>query len=560
MNRADRRRQEKRRTLSDGPPRLRALLEEAMACHRAGQLARAESLYRQALALQPDHPEVLHLLGLVAYQSGALETAVTLLTAAIAHDAKPSYLFNLGVVLQKQGKLEEAVATYSRAVTLNPAHGDAYRNLGNTFTELGSLSEAITAYRRALAINPGSPDYHNNLGVALKDTGAIDEAIALYRQALRLDSSHPEAHSNLGSALMEQGHLEEAVDSFHRALRIKPAYLKAHYHLGFARIRQGRFGDAVQELRHCAASKHDHGQPVQVSAVYASRLKHDAEQIQYLLDRELIPAHYTGYLNALKRLQERAVHEAGQGRCLRLSREEMSEVAPSFNRILHYADCPELPAGAVNPDLDVAAIEARYHATRPEIMYIDQLLTQEALDSLRRFCLRSTIWKRDYENGYLGAFLGDGFSPPPLLQIAEELRSRFRAIFGSHPLVQAWAFKYDSERRGLNIHADAAAVNVNFWITPDVANLNPGRGGLTVWDKEAPQDWNFREYNNSRNESKVRAFLHQSGAQAVVIPYGENRAAVFNSDLFHETDQFRFRDDYESRRINITLLYGKRLG
>ncbi|HAP42138.1 MAG TPA: hypothetical protein DCQ94_20645, partial [Nitrospira sp.] len=66
--------------------------------------------------------------------------------------------------------------------------------------------------------------------------------------------------------------------------------------------------------------------------------------------------------------------------------------------------------------------------------------------------------------------LGDGFASPLLLQIAEELRRRLPRIFGRHRLTQAWAFKHDSARRGLNIHADAAAVNVNFWITPDEAN------------------------------------------------------------------------------------------
>jgi len=192
-------------------------------------------------------------------------------------------------------------------------------------------------------------------------------------------------------------------------------------------------------------------------------------------------------------------------------------------------------------------------------MHLDGLLTQEALASLRRFCLESTIWKRDYENGYLGAFLGDGFSCPLLLQIAEELRLKFPRIFQHHLLTQTWAFKYDSERTGLNIHADAAAVNVNFWITPDEANLDSEHGGLVVWDKEAPRDWNFKDYNNTANEPKVREFLLSSGANAVTIPYRANRAVIFNSDLFHETDRFHFKDDYESRRLNITLLYGRRL-
>ncbi len=191
-------------------------------------------------------------------------------------------------------------------------------------------------------------------------------------------------------------------------------------------------------------------------------------------------------------------------------------------------------------------------------MHIDRLLTDAALQSLRRFCCESTIWKRDYENGYLGAFFGDGFSCPLLLQIAEELRLRFPGIFKQHLLTQAWAFKYDSELKGLNIHADAAAVNVNFWLTPDEANLDPERGGLVVWDKEAPREWDFKEYNSSKNEPKVREFLRNSGARAITIPYRANRAVVFNSDLFHETDRFTFKDEYESRRLNVTLLYGRR--
>ena len=33
---------------------------------------------------------------------------------------------------------------------------------------------------------------------------------------------------------------------------------------------------------------------------------------------------------------------------------------------------------------------------------------------------------------------------------------------------------------------------------------------------------------------------------------------IFNSDLFHETDRIAFADGYENRRINVTLLYGRR--
>jgi hypothetical protein len=34
---------------------------------------------------------------------------------------------------------------------------------------------------------------------------------------------------------------------------------------------------------------------------------------------------------------------------------------------------------------------------------------------------------------------------------------------------------------------------------------------------------------------------------------------IFNSNLFHETDRFRFKEGYETRRVNITYLFGQGL-
>jgi hypothetical protein len=48
------------------------------------------------------------------------------------------------------------------------------------------------------------------------------------------------------------------------------------------------------------------------------------------------------------------------------------------------------------------------------------------------------------------------------------------------------------------------------------------------------------------------------GGKSVTIPYRSNRAIVFSSALFHETDQMTFKDGYTNRRINITMLYGRR--
>jgi tetratricopeptide (TPR) repeat protein len=553
MSRSERRRQDK-----PSPPagpsgralELKRLLDEAVFHHRAGHLAEAEPLYRRALEAEPAHAPALHMLGVLAYQMGRLDQAVDLISAALRHDAgQAPYFFNLGVVLSRQGKLPLAADAYLQALRLRPDYAEAHCNLGGVLREQGKAEAAVEAYRRALGVKADYVDAHNNLGVALEELGRYEEAVASYEHAIRLNPQHAEAHSNRGNALKELDRFTEAVASFDRALTLKPDYAKGHYNLAFAYLWQGRLDAAHAAFMRSARLKQDHGRPVSGQQVYQSRLRHEAEQVRYLRERGLLPGEQAGYLAALERA-ERSGLGAGV----------MQDIAPSFNRIVHHALAEVLPEGALNPALDVAAIEARYNASRPEIMHVDHLLNEEALAGLRRFCLESTIWKRDYENGYLGAFLGDGFSSPLLLQISEELRLRFPGIFKNHRLRQAWAFKYDSRLRGLNIHADAAAVNVNFWITPDEANLDPDHGGLVVWDKEAPREWNFREYNSTAMEPKIREFLRAGGAQAVTVPYRRNRAVIFNSDLFHETDRISFKDGYENRRVNITLLYGKRFG
>ena len=102
-----------------------------------------------------------------------------------------------------------------------------------------------------------------------------------------------------------------------------------------------------------------------------------------------------------------------------------------------------------------------------------------------------------------------------------------------------------------------AAVNVNFWITPNEANLDPDHGGMVIWDTAAPLDWNFAKYNG--DIAAARAFLASTAAKSHTVPYRANRAVIFDSDLFHETDVCTFKEGYVNRRINVTMLFGRRV-
>ena len=81
--------------------------------------------------------------------------------------------------------------------------------------------------------------------------------------------------------------------------------------------------------------------------------------------------------------------------------------------------------------------------------------------------------------GYLGAYHDEGLNGPLLRQIERELKHFMPRIFRKElPLVNMWSYKCDQRYvEGLNVHADAAQVNFNIWITENSANLDESSGG-----------------------------------------------------------------------------------
>ncbi len=252
------------------------LTAKAAGLHRAGRLDEAERLYREALALDPDEPVVLHYLGVLLHDRGDSAHAVELLERAVALAPKwPEFHANLGMVLRKLGRTDEAAESYRRSLALQPDNAVTHYNLGNLLAAEGRLDEALTAYRRAVDLAPHIPECQNGLGATLRRLGRTDEAIAAltealrqrpafaeaqnnlgacfydlrdldraracYAEAIRINPDYAEARKNLGAALYEQGDTDGAIAQYRGAIAIAPAYADAHFHLGCALLRRGDF-------------------------------------------------------------------------------------------------------------------------------------------------------------------------------------------------------------------------------------------------------------------------------------------------------------------------------
>ena len=67
--------------------RVPSLFAEGVALHEAGRLADAENIYCQILAIEPDHFDSLHLLGVIFLQRGNHAEAVHQINLALKRNS-----------------------------------------------------------------------------------------------------------------------------------------------------------------------------------------------------------------------------------------------------------------------------------------------------------------------------------------------------------------------------------------------------------------------------------------------------------------------------------------
>jgi predicted O-linked N-acetylglucosamine transferase (SPINDLY family) len=234
---------------------MQQTFQRAVQYHQAGRLAEAESLYRQLLNMQPNNAQVLHLLGLAAYQRGDTATAAVEIGKAVAlAPNQPDYFSNLGLALRANHQQQQAVEAYRKALQLAPRDAAVHNNLGSALHDLKLFDEAETSYRTSLALEAQNPSALFNLGNLLSDAARHAEAVQCYRQALRFTPQDADIHNNLANALRESGQLEPALASYREALRLQPGYPAAARHAGWLLQELGRPSEAIafyhEALRH----------------------------------------------------------------------------------------------------------------------------------------------------------------------------------------------------------------------------------------------------------------------------------------------------------------------
>lgn len=222
-------------------------LTAALRHHQAGQLAQAESIYRQIIAQQPGHARALHLVGAVCLQQNRPREAAAFLEQAVAAaPGDPECLNHLGGAYQALQKWVDSVRVLRNALSLSPENPKFHFDLGNSLKALDQFDEAIDCFETAIRLQPGFLQAIHNLGTTLTAADRPEEAIRIFELALAKKPDYANAQNGLGNALLELGRADEAVGWLSKAVTLRPGEAKFHCNLGVALKAMGELDAAIR--------------------------------------------------------------------------------------------------------------------------------------------------------------------------------------------------------------------------------------------------------------------------------------------------------------------------
>lgn len=347
-----------------------------------------------------------------------------------------------------------------------------------------------------------------------------------------------EAHGLLG--LVRRNTVGPSEDFYDRVFAHFVEAVRMQHHLN-------RTLDQVRSKVPCEDSYH-----TQFGRVYRHRLRHDAEYLRFLVQEGVLG--HDDVRQHIHRLEQVYLQMSEEEHFL--SHSQWALIAPTYMRSFYQPPCPRLSTDALNPSHDWNSLQNAYWSANPNFIVIDNFFSPSALHALHRHALLSPFLGT--RPSFVASFLVDSLGSPLLAQVIEEMRIKMPQIFcPQHRLWNAWEFKYDDRMgKAIELHADQAAVNFNVWISPDDGTASRDSGGLDVWPVVPPEDWQFEDYNNSIDREAIDKLLGNA-TKPHKIPFRSNRAIIFQSELIHGSQKLLWKEGYSTRRINLTLLFGK---
>ncbi|MGC8779499.1 MAG: tetratricopeptide repeat protein [Anaerolineae bacterium] len=161
--------------------------------------------------------------GQAALDAGDLAKAEREFLDAVALDPKLARAqFGLGNVYVRQGRLPEAEKAFKAALASDPKLAPAQANLGVVYYQMGQLAQAAAAFEAALRLEPDDAANLYLLAVVRLQENNLAEAERLLMRARERKPDLPEVYYGLGVLYRLKGQKDEAIQAFEKFLAIGP--------------------------------------------------------------------------------------------------------------------------------------------------------------------------------------------------------------------------------------------------------------------------------------------------------------------------------------------------
>jgi tetratricopeptide (TPR) repeat protein len=230
-------------------------IREAESLQQAGDVNKAEDIYRSILKRDPDHVEAARLLaGIASLNKRFHEAEVFLLRAT---SLAPNYVrawVDLVDAQREQEKYDEATRSAEQLLALEPDKPESHMVYAGVVGVAGRHEEAVAAYRRTLELAPQKAAAMCGMAHHLKTLGEQQEAIAQYRACIATRPEHAEAYWSLAN--LKTFRFEQAEVSAMEALVREGALpdedrCMLHNALGLEYEARGDFDSAFANFERC---------------------------------------------------------------------------------------------------------------------------------------------------------------------------------------------------------------------------------------------------------------------------------------------------------------------
>ncbi len=230
-------------------------IKEAAAALAASDIQRAEGELQTILQADPKDVHALDLLAIVRVQQKREGEAETLFKQAIA--LQPDFAgahAGLGLLYAQLGENNLAVPALQTALKLDPARKDVqavlisiWRGQAHDAAEHNELEKALALLMNARKLNPADADAQYEFGMVALRMSLFPDAIEAFGQTLKLRADDAAALYGLGRAKMSVSRFDDAQQAFERYVQLRPADASGHYALGFTLQAQQRTSEARAE-------------------------------------------------------------------------------------------------------------------------------------------------------------------------------------------------------------------------------------------------------------------------------------------------------------------------